>query len=238
MPECRLADRVINDCYAGADGDFSNALGETFGSVDNRMVAAMGPRDFGLGLIADRPDHRRSQLLGPLAHDQTDPARRGVDQDHVAAFHRVGFAQQITRCHAADHHRRRCAFVDGVGQRHHARGWHQPRFGVSAVWTRHARDALANLEIRHLRADAGAERIDHARAFKPDAGWQRLQRMPAVAYQDVAEVESDRGVAQADLSRTGSANLDILPAHHLGSAGLVNAERFCHAAGFLAIVFR
>ena len=54
--------------------------------------------------------------------------------------------------------------------------------------------------------------------------------MLAAADQDVAEVDRDGGVPDADLAGAGRAELDVLPAHHLRPAGLVNADRFHRSA--------
>ena len=51
---------------------------------------------------------------------------------------------------------------------------------------------------------------------------------------DVDVVEPDRGVAHADFAGTWKADLDVFPAHHLRTTGLVNADRLdCigHVAG-------
>ena len=44
--------------------------------------------ELGLGVAADRADHRRAEMLCPLAEDEADAARRGVDQDGVALLTR------------------------------------------------------------------------------------------------------------------------------------------------------
>ena len=78
------------------------------------------------------------------------------------------------------------------------------------------------------RRDAGAYRLDHARTLGADAGWQRRHRMLAAADQHVAEVECHGGVADADLAGAGRRQVDLLEAHHLGAAGLMNANGFAH----------
>ena len=50
--------------------------------------------------------------------------------------------------------------------------------------------------------------------------------MLAAPHQYVAEVERHGRVADADLAGAGRGKLDVLEAHHLGAAGLVNADRF------------
>ena len=85
-------------------------------------------------------------------------------------------------------------------------------------------DSLAHREI----GDAGPERIDDARALDPDAGRKRLDRVQPGADQDVPEVETDRMMPEPDLSRTGSADVDVFPPHHLRSSGLVDVEGLAH----------
>ena len=70
------------------------------------------------------------------------------------------------------------------------------------------------------------------------AGWQRL-RIQAGTEIAVDEVQADGGMADADLAGTGLADFDVDILHHLGAAGLADADCFCHlgllvVSGFLA----
>jgi hypothetical protein len=81
----------------------------------------------------------------------------------------------------------------------------------------------ADHETAHLRAD----RLDRAGTVEPEARRQR-DLVGAAPDQDVAIVNRDRGVADADFARPGIARLDVLEAQHLGSAGGVEADGFGH----------
>ena len=100
--------------------------------------------NLGLRLAADGADHRCAKMLGPLADDQADAASGSMNQDAVARTHPIGLVQQITRGHATDHHRGRRAFVDAFRQRDHARGRHQPQFGIGPIGPRDATHAVAD----------------------------------------------------------------------------------------------
>src|SRR5258706_2282769 len=85
---------------------------------------------------------------------------------------------------------------------------------------------VARLDVAHPLA----HRLHHAGRLEPDPGGQR-HRVEAAAMVGVDEVEPDRAVADADLAGTGVADVDLLPAHRLGAARLVNPDRVdaCHS---------
>src|SRR5574337_54559 len=73
-----LADAVENDRNAGAVGELADAGGNVLVTVVDDVVAAIGAGDGGLLLARHGPDHPEAEEFRPLAHDQTDAARRGV----------------------------------------------------------------------------------------------------------------------------------------------------------------
>ena len=126
----------------------------------------MRARDLGFLLAAHRTDNSRTEMLGPLAHNQADAAGGGMDQNGVPSLHAIGIVQQIARGHAADHHRRRRALIDTVGQRDYARGGNQPKLRIGAVRSGDTTHPIADGKAAHLRTDG----VDHAGAFQADAG--------------------------------------------------------------------
>ena len=99
-----------------------------------------------------------------------------------------------------------------------------------AMTLRHAGtgDAVADRKAAHV----GSDRVDHARAFEPDAGGKRFHRMHAAPHQHVAIVDGDRHVAHAHLSGTGRPHFDVFEAQHLGAAVLMETKRLAHASSF------
>src|SRR5262249_30975804 len=186
-----------------------------------RIVAAMRPRERGLRRAADGADHGRAEKLGPLAHDQADAAGGGMDQDRVALLHAIGLLDEVTRGHAADHHRGRGAILDPVRQHDGSAGRDDPLLRIGGVGRRHADDPLAEREARPL----GPDRLDHPRALHAEAGRKRLHRVSPAPHQHVAEIDGDRGIADAQLAGAGLPDRDVLEAQNLGAAVSLEADR-------------
>ena len=92
----------------GADpGDEIGSIGHDY------LIAAMGARQFGLGIGADNPDDPRAQALRPLGCNQTDTARRGIEQDGIARPNRVTAFQQIPCREPFQHCSGGCLFAYG-----------------------------------------------------------------------------------------------------------------------------
>ena len=109
------------------------------------MVAAIVSGEPRLRLIANRADDCGAEVLGPLADNESDAARRGMDQDRLAALHRVGAANQVPSGHALEHHRRRLLIGDARGNRDQAVGRHHPLIGISTERSAGIGDAVAGL---------------------------------------------------------------------------------------------
>ncbi len=189
------------------------------------MVAAIGLGQLGLVLRSDGADHGGAEMLAPLPEDLADAAGRGMHQDGLAGLHPVGAAQEILRRQSLQQHRRRGPVVDPGRQLDQPLGGEQASLGIGAHRPRAIAGAIARLELAHPLA----HRLDHAGGLEADARRQR-ERIEAAAVIGVDEVEADRRVADADLAGAGLADRDLLPAHRLGSAGLMNPDRVdaCH----------
>jgi hypothetical protein len=110
-----LADGIIGRLNAGAVGDVAYLGDDILVTVQDRMIAAIGPRQFGLFLRADTADHRRSHVFGPLTEDQANTAGGGIDQYRVAGLNGISAVAKIMRRQALQHHCRRRLVIDGVG---------------------------------------------------------------------------------------------------------------------------
>jgi len=134
-----------------------------------------------------------------------------------------GPLDEVLGGHALQHHRRGGLERDAVRNLHRPVRRVEADLGVRAEGRRGVRHAIAGLELGHARA----HRFDDARGLGPRAARQR-QRIQAGALIDVDEVEADRVIANADLARSGVADLDVLPDEHLGATGLVEADCLGH----------
>ena len=88
-------------------------------------------------------------------------------------------------------------------------------------------DAIAGRNVGDPFADA----LDHAGGFvaKDDREAQRPRQVEAAtAHIEVGIVDSNRGVTDARLTRSGGRERDLLPAHHLGTTVGVNADGLDH----------
>ncbi len=162
-------------------------------------------------------------MLGPLAEDQADAARRGMEQDGLAGFDPIGLADQILHRQALQHHRGGGLVIDAVGQLDQAIGRNQPRLGIGAERCISIGDAVAGLQI----GDAGPDFLDDAGRLAAEPARQR-DRINARTIVDVDKVQSHRGVSNARLARTGLAKLDLLPDQNFGLTGLVKADGMRH----------
>ena len=94
------------------------------------MIAAKGADHLCFFIITNGADDRRPKAFRPLAHNLSDAARGGMDQDRIACFDRIGLADQILCGHALQHHRRCRFIVDTVGNFDGCAGCHQAFFGI------------------------------------------------------------------------------------------------------------
>ena len=214
-----LADRIVDHRQAFALGDLAHPVGEVLLGIDDRVIAAVGAGEPRLGAAADGPDHRRAQMLGPLAEDQPDPAGRGVDQNGVSLPDPVGLADQIAHGHALEHHRGRGLVRNVARDLDDPLGRDQPFLGIGAERRGRVGHPVARLETGH----AAAERLDHARPLHAERQ-RKGQRVEPAAVVDVDIVEADGGMADADLALAGVADLDLPPLHGGCGARLVDLD--------------
>ena len=127
------------------------------------------------------------------------------------------------RRHPADHHAGGLTVADGRRQLDGAGSRHEACLGISAVGAGNADDAIADLHV----ADVGANGLDDAGALQTQSARQ-FHSMNAVAYQDVAVIHGDGGVANAKLSWAWRRNVDILPLQDIGAAGDVKPKCLGH----------
>ena len=123
-------------------------------------MAAVLLGDLGLFLRADGADDGGAEIVCPLAGNQADAARSGVDQAYSAFFHLVGFVQQILHGHAFEHHAGSLIIGNIVRQFYCTIGRHQPLGGIAAQGTNKGH-AITYLEV----GDAWADGHDFAGAF-------------------------------------------------------------------------
>ena len=97
-----------------APRDLLDARHEILARIDDRIMAALRLCDVHLLFASERPDDGATQRLRPLAGNQPDPARRGVEGDSVALGDVVDLANEILHGQALEHYRRGHLAENGV----------------------------------------------------------------------------------------------------------------------------
>ncbi len=168
--------------------------------------------------------------LEPLAGDQPDSTSGGVEQDRLARLDRVGPADQVLGGHPLEHGGGRRPVRHAVRDRDQDAGRQQPRLGVRPGRAAGVGDPVARTDDGHARAD----RLDDPGRFAPQPARQRDRVQPGPVV-GVDEVDPDGGVPDPGLSLAGLADLDVLPAHDFGPAGLGDANGFRHGRVLISI---
>ena len=143
----------------------------------------------------------------------------------------TGYVRRIRYCdgHALEHDGRRRLVRHAVRDRDQDAGRQHPRLGIRPRPAAGIRHPVAGFHDR----DAGAHRLDNPGSLAPQPARQRQWIEPgSVVSVDV--IDPDGGVPDAGLALAGLADLDVLPAHDLGAAGLGNTDGFRH--GVLLVV--
>ena len=143
----RLADAVIDHRAQFAAGDVLDAGGEILLAIEDGVVAAVGFGERGLVFGADRADDIGAEIIRPLAQQETDAARRGVDEHVHAVLDLEGAAQEKLRRDPLGEPGCGLLEADRVGQFDGPVRRHEPLGGVAAE-AGDISDAVAGLEIR------------------------------------------------------------------------------------------
>ena len=184
----------------------------------------MRPRERRLLIAAHGADDRRPEILRPLAGDEADPARGGMEQDGLTGLHGIRPAQQVLDGHALQHHRRGLARVDPGGDLHDLPGRHQALLRVGADRGRGIGDPIP----RRRRVDTLPDRFDDPGALHPRRKRERRRGIEPGAEVDVDVVEPYRFVPDPDLAGSGRADLDVFPPHRIGAAGAMDPDCLGH----------
>ena len=156
-------------------------------------------RELRLLFAADRADHRRAEMLRPLAEDEPDAAGRRMHEDRVALLHGVRSAHEVLRRHALEHRRggRACRRSPPAPSRGAPPGRCAPRHTRPTDRLPYAtRSPFANAVTPSPTSSttpAASEPSTAGSAIGIEAG----------AVVRVDEVQADRRVAHADLARPG-----------------------------------
>ena len=128
------------------------------------MVAAVLGSELRLRVAPHGADDGRSELLRPLAEDETDPARCRVHEHLVAELDGIRAMQEVFRRHSLQHHGGARVVVDPVRQSNDSISRHVTNFGVRTERRRSIRNPATDLDARH----PGAHGFHHARPFHAD----------------------------------------------------------------------
>ena len=176
-----------------------------------------------LGLAGDDTDDGRAKVLGPLAHDEADAARGGIDQHGFARRDLVGSMQEILRRQAGHHHAGCCLKGDVRRKANQTVRRHHPALGIGTDGGRGIGDPIAFGKIRH----AGADPEDSSCALHAGDHWQGDFIEPAAEI-DVDEVEPDGRMLDEDLSWPRIRCGNLLPDQDIRAAECVHADRVGH----------
>jgi hypothetical protein len=190
------------------------------------MRGAMLERQCAFGRAACRADQLQAQGPGPLAGDQTDATRRGVEEHEVAglqAFDRQRALQEVLHRQALQHHARRGVEGNAVGQLADRLGRHHPHFAVRARHVARIGRAVTDFQVR----DALAHRLDHTGAFHAQGQGQRVG-VQTRALIDIDEVQPAGVVADPDFAGARRADLEVYHLHRFGAAVLLDLDCLAH----------
>jgi hypothetical protein len=174
-------------------------------------------------VAADGADHGDAEMLGPLAEDQADAARRSMEQNGLAGFDTISLADEILHRQTLQHHRRGRFVVNAVGQLDQAIGWNQPLLGIGAGRCASIGDAVAGFQIGDIRPDL----LDNPSRLAAEPARQ-CDRIKSRAVVDVDKVQSHRRMPDARFAPTGVAQFDFLPDQNFWPAGFMKADGVRH----------
>src|SRR6185369_8300188 len=199
--------------------DLLYATGKIFGGVIDHVRAAVLARALRLGLASGGSDHRRTEMIRPLARQSADAAGGRVEQDRVARLYAVRAAQQEPRGQALQHQRSGRFVADRIRDRDRAIRRNVGDLRIRAERSGSISDAIADFPARDVLSDL----FDDTGSFEAEARWKR-QRIEPAAVIRIDVVEPDRTMADAHPSRHRAAGVGLLEAKHFGAAVLVNAN--------------
>ena len=194
------------------------------------MIAAIGEREIGLRLGADGADDMRAERLGPLARQQADAARRGVDQHPMSGLDLEGLVQQIPDRQPLQHQHGALLVGDVVGQLDQLVPGNVALGGIAAE-IEIVGDAVAGMKI----GDAGPDRHNLAGGFIAGDERQPRRLVEAGAVIDVDEVQADGMLADANLAGSGRRHVDGFVNQGFRTTHLVHAHGLGHCGSSLQL---
>ena len=165
------------------------------------MFAAIGEREIGLGLGADRADDMGANRARPLTGEKADAAGGGMDQHAMMRLDLEGLVQEVPDRQPFEHQHRALLMGDVVGQFDEFLGGNLTLRGVAAE-IEIVGDAIAGMEVD----DAGTDRDDLARGLVARDERQTRRLVEPGAVIDVDEIEADGMLADTDLAGSGRGN--------------------------------
>src|ERR1700730_4165459 len=115
--EGRLADRVENQIDAPGAGEFHRLVGEIMRLVIDHLVGSILLRDRDLAVVRYGSDHPSAGRFGDLHRDDSNTARRRMDQHSLSAGRIMGSEEHEPRGERLDRKRRSFLEAYEVGQR-------------------------------------------------------------------------------------------------------------------------
>ena len=206
-----LTEPIEDDVGATAAARLPRLRCEGIASGHDRMLAAVGPRELGLGFARHGANDAGAKRLGPLAEEQPDAPGRRVHQDGVAGLDTVRAMQKVFGGHTLQHERG-CSFLAHVVREQNEPVRRQGAHGhVRAGRRTGVRDPVAGSESGSLAFE------DDAGRFHADRGGGLDHPVESLANVDVDVVDADRRLSHADLSALRRRRVEPAHLQHFGA---------------------
>src|SRR5690606_36491731 len=203
-------------------GQFPDPGDDVLAAGIDHFPGTVAARQRGLFRGGRGPDQAHAQGPGPLAGDEPDTARGGMEQDRLVTLQPVGLAKQVLHRQALEHQRGGLLETYAVGDPHDPVGGHIAQIGIGANRALPVRHAVAGTQVSHH----GANRFDQARSLESQAMRQGMRIQPRATI-DIDEIQADRLLADADLVRRGGRHHHFFQPHPIRPAMLMNTDRPC-----------
>ena len=190
------------------------------------MVGARGTRGLSLRFRGDGAEDPRAQRPAHLAEQQAHSASGSVDQHRHPRLHPEGGADEVVRGHALEERGGGLGGRHALGQPDQLRRRPHGLLRVAAQLHDPA-DPVPGRQVRN----AGPHGFHDAGAFHP-GGERGGDRVEPGAVVGVDEVDSGRFDPDEGVFGTGRGLGDGAEGHHLGSAGLLDADGSGHENPF------
>lgn len=213
MLEGGFADGVVDDGEATTVGEFFDARGEVFASVEDYFVSSGRACKSSLLFGGDGGEDAGAECLGHLDEEQAGAACTGVDEDLVATLDGIGGVGEVVGGDALSEGGGGLLRSDALGDGDEAGGGGDGKLSVGA------RDAAPGDVITGFEcSDIGRNGDDGAGGLLPE-GVREVRGVAAFAEVGVDEVDAGGFDANEGFAEAGSWSREIAEGEDVGGAG-------------------